>query len=646
MKIPVEWLKQYISTKKSAKELAESFTNIGLMLDKPVFEYQDGKYATEVLDLEHRMDRADWLSLLGCARDLAAYEQTALVKPETHDAKPLPLDTKEKIKIEVKCPDLVNRFNTRVFKNIKVKPSPDWLKNRLQAYGLPSINNIVDITNYVMVELGQPLHAQDLSKLEKPEIVIRRAKKGEKITTLLGETLELDEDIFVLTQNDVPTVIGGIVGGVATGIDDSTTDIILDAGNYNQVNIRKSSRKLKIQNETVLRCDKFLHPELTEVAIRRATKLILELADGEYYENTDWYPNPMPLKKIILTIDRLNKIGGDLPINKKFIDKVLTTLEYKILKEDKKNYELEVPYFRTDVEVEDDVVADLLRIYGYPNIPAQDMNFAPPKDITPKIYRFEQEIANVCIELGLHEHITDPLVKSDETKPNQVKLENSQSQLKNALRTNIYDGLKNVAENYAKHKVSNIRLFEVGKTYSRANKSKDLKDFTETRITQVYILNASADPAENSIEVRKALDSFLTKLGITHYELTATETTVNIKVADTTLGNLTWDGFNVENEKLMSFWEKQTPVSTEFDTLNESDISLMVPADLKLGAAIKLVKELGEDEIMAVEVLPQDYKTADKSNVVMRITHKLTDFNPMRAKLVKELTAKLGIEIR
>src|SRR5687768_6720458 len=162
MKIPVEWLKQYIKTDKSAKQLAESFTSLGLMLDKPVFKYTDGKFETEILDLEHRMDRSDWLSILGCARDVAAFDNTKLIYPEVYTKEGKKLPSEEKVKIEVKCPDLVNRFNTRVFKGIKVGPSPDWMQNRLKSYGIPSINNIVDITNYVMVETGQPMHAQDI----------------------------------------------------------------------------------------------------------------------------------------------------------------------------------------------------------------------------------------------------------------------------------------------------------------------------------------------------------------------------------------------------------------------------------------------------------------------------------------------------
>jgi phenylalanyl-tRNA synthetase beta chain len=337
MKIPVEWLKQYIKTEKETKELAQSFTFLGLMLDKPLADYMDGSYTTPILDLEHRMDRSDWLSITGCARDLAAFERVDFISPELYTQEGKKPNSDQIVDVKVECPDMVNRFNTRVFRNIRVGESPAWLKNRLQSYGIPSINNIVDITNYVMVETGQPLHAQDLAKLEKPEIIIRKARKGEKMVTLLGDTVELDESNFVLTQNDKPTVIGGIVGGQTTGISNTTTDFVLDAGNYNQTAIRKASRRIKIQNETVLRCDKFLHPDLTEYAIHRATKLILELAGGIYYSNIDWYPNQQKHKKFILRMERLEKLSG-MTFLKAGVKEILVRLGYVILNEDRTLY--------------------------------------------------------------------------------------------------------------------------------------------------------------------------------------------------------------------------------------------------------------------------------------------------------------------
>jgi len=496
MKIPLEWLKEYVKTDKSRDEIAESFTALGLMLDKPT--------ERDVLDLEHRMDRSDWLSIVGCARDLAAFENTDLIFPELYEEKGKELPEREKVKIDVTCPNKVNRFNTRVFKNISVKESPQWLKERLESYGIPSKNNIVDITNYVMVELGQPLHAQDIDKLEAKEIIIRDARKGEKVTTLLGETIELVDENFVLTQNNKPTVIGGIVGGKETGVTETTKNIVLDAGNYNQVYVRKASRKLKIQNETVLRCDKFLHPYLTEVAIKRATKLILALAEGEYYENFDWYPNEMELKTQELTLKRVEQLSG-IDFEMKDIKNILTRLGYSITKEDKDTIELTIPYFRTDVEVKDDIVADILRISNYANIPTELIQAAPPKEITPEIYKFEERLRDICVNLGLHEHITDPLIdknREDIEKDKTIVLENALSEEKSALRTSLGQTLKSVVDTYKKHRVGEIKIFEIGKVYDQTIEGK----YEEKRFLEVVYINEGISLKGSSDNLKRIIN--------------------------------------------------------------------------------------------------------------------------------------------
>ncbi len=643
MKIPLEWLEQYVKVNKKPEEVAESFTSLGLMLDKPISHYENGKYRTPVLDLEHRMDRADWLSITGCACDLAAFENTTFNFPEVDTAKPPIISEKNRVEIKVLCTDLVNRFNTRIFKNVKVKASPDWLKNRLEAYGIPSINNIVDVTNYVMVELGQTMHAQDIAKLEKPEIVIRRARKGEKLTTLLGETVTLDENCFVLTQNDLPTVLGGIVGGISTGIDETTTDIILDAGNYNQTNIRKTSRRLKILNESVLRNDKFLHPDLTEIALQRATKLILELAGGKCYKNIDWYPNKIPPKILRLRFSRILMISGiELPND--YIKKTLERLEYRVVSEDKYAFELEVPFFRTDVEVEDDIISDLLRIYNYTYIPLQQLSATPPTEITPKIYKFEDKIRDACVGLGLHEHITDPLVAADENIKEQVRLENSQSSLKNALRTDIYPGLKQVYNNYLKHQKESVGLFEIGKVYTRHNKTRGLEDFIETRVTQILFVDKSKTPDENSTAVRKILAGLLQELGTAIYSLSKNAAGVTeIFVGDATLGHIGWNRIVLFNEKLLPLSGETKRVIFDFQNLRTDDLSLMLAPTILLGVVQNEISKASAD-IKSIEVLPSrfDDKTKNLKNVLFRINHFSNNFAEIRKTILKILEEKFN----
>jgi phenylalanyl-tRNA synthetase beta chain len=605
MNIPLNWLKEYIKTNKSAEDLAESFTAIGLMLEGPT----DGK----VLDLEHRMDRADWLSILGCARDLAAIEKLDLIEPERYTQEPQKLDKNEKIEIKVEAKDLVKRFNTRIFKNIEVKQSPKWLKESLESYGLPSKNNIVDITNYVMVELGQPMHAQDTDKLSKKEIVLRNAKKDEAVTTLLGEQVKVDETTLVLSEGDNTIAIGGIVGGNKTEIDSNTTNIILDAGNYNQISIRKTSRKLGIRNETVLRSEKFLHPHLTQVAIERATKLILELAGGEYYENYDYYPNEEKPVQMDLRFKRIEMIGGSA-VEPSVVKDTMTRLGYKIVAEDTKKLTLEIPFFRTDVLVEDDLVSDVLRISNYETLPTTMVQKAPPKEVTPEVYKYENKLRDLFVGLGMHEHITNPLVKkgTDET---QIEMDNALNSEQNALRTSIYETLQPVLSVYKKHKLIPPALFEVGLTYHKVGNS--YKDMKEIRVIEGVLDITTGDVVERNNELKGILAALFENLGIGNIDYKSeNENSAKIYQDKLELGEFRVDSFTLYTENLLKAETDILRVKSDFVHEKTEDITVEVKKEEPLGPVMTDLKE--KHKATKVEYV-DSFDKEDKTAVTFRI---------------------------
>lgn len=589
MKIPLSWLKEYIKTDKTPQEIAESFTALGLMLEKQI----DNEGFGPVLELEHRMDRADWLSILGCARDLAAIEGLQIEEPKGETPKS---KGNGGVNINIESPDLVNRFNTRVFKNITVKESPKWLQDHLESYGIPSINNIVDITNFVMVELGQPMHAQDLNKLKKQQIVFRTAKMGEVCTTLLGEKIKLDNKTLIMTDGEQILGIGGVVGSPTSSVSEKTTDIILDAGNYNQANIRKTSRRLNIRNETVLRTEKFLHPHLTQVAIERATKLILELASGDYYENSDYYPNKTNETEMKLRYERVEKIGG-IEIEPKTMKKYLKTLGYKIGDETKSGFKVTVPYFRTDVKVEDDIVSDILRIYNYKNIPLEMIASAPPKEVTPEIYNFEQICRDELAKLGFHEYITSPLVKANPDDKTQVLLENALNSEQNALRTNIYETLKPVIEIYKKHKLDYISVFELGKTYHKTGES--YKDYQEIKaIEAIVALGYNAKQA--NISLKRMLAAFLQNLGIDNvrYEPDGNDKkTAVIYQEGLELGNIRIDSFTLFTENLLKAKKTELRTVSEYKNVSTEDITLELEKGTALGPIVEKLKKENPDTL-------------------------------------------------
>ncbi len=587
MRIPLDWLKEYVDTDKSPEEIASSFTLLGLLLDKPT----DGK----VLSLEHRMDRSDWLSIIGCARDLAAFQGEKLKLPPAHVQKGK-IPPKEKIvDIKVEAADLVRRFNTRVFRGINVKSSPEWLKRRLEEYGMPPINNIVDITNYVMIEYGQPLHAQDLAKLETQEIVLRRARSGEEITTLDGTKIILDEEILVLAENSNLIGIGGILGSVKTSIDETTTDIILDAGNYNQTNIRKTSRKIKVYNETVLRTDKFLHPHSAQAAMERAAHLMLDLVGCEYYENIDYYPEKTSVKNMSLRYARIKQIGG-LELPKKRVQQILTSLEYKIINEAEEKIEVEVPYFRTDAEVEDDLVSDVLRINDYRHIPLLHTLGSPPKDVTPPIYKFEDKIRDALVSMGLHEHITDSLVPQNDQKE-QIKLENALTSEKSALRTTIYETLYPVVLTYKKHGINEAGIFEIGNMYRLKEGS-----YEETRTLEV-ICESERETYENSKKLRSVLSGLFAIIGVSDVSYKK-EDGVNIYYFDKLIGKLKHNSFTLFTQPLSNIPTLQTRVKSELLSRTIEDMTILIELGKPVGEIIEEIKRYTK-EIQSVEVVDE-----------------------------------------
>lgn len=645
MKIPLNWLKDYIETDRQTKEIADKFTALGLLLDKPIEKVGN----TEVLDLEHRMDRADWLSVLGCARDLAAMLNIPLKHPKIDDNSWPTIGEGDMVKVTVEGTGFVNRFYTRVFKNVTVGESPEWLKERLEAYGLPSINNIVDITNFVMVELGQPMHAHDLDKMATYDITFRKAKQGETVTTLLGENITLSDDIWISTTNGEPTGIGGIVGGQKVAIDNTTKNIVLDSGNYDQATIRRSSRKLKIYNETVLRDDKYLHPENNERAIKRATQLILEICgpNVEVFENADYYPTKWPIRSMIIRLSRLKQISGqDFDIRD--VRNILESLEFKMLSVGENQLQVEVPFFRTDVEVEDDLVSEILRIKNYNQIPLTPIQSAPPKEITPKIYKFEDKLRDLLVKQGLHEHITDPLVQANNVQT-QVLLQNALSSEKNALRRTIAESLEPVLSDYRKHKVSTIGIFELGLTYeSLMEDPTEYQNYKEKRELCVLVQSSDLTSYELSKWTKTILATLLHELGVSEYVLEG-----QIVVQGKQIGKLEVDKITISTEVLMALTEGNNPTRARSIIPNNTkeDISIVCKIGGMFGTALSAVKHNDikniKDLVVKEEYIDEEKLGKDNKAILLEVTYNSgVDTEKVRKELIALLTKEFGITIR
>lgn len=459
MKLPTIWLKDYVRI-KSIKDLSRQMTSIGHMFDgKPISTENE-----TILDLEVRQNRSDCLSITGLAREVSAITNQPLkLKP----LKPLKKRLTPKYHLKITDPKLCFRFNSVHLSNITVQKSPQWLIDRLEAYGIKTINSLVDITNFVMVEYGQPLHAFDFQKLPAKELTVRLAQKNENIVVLGNKKIQLHLDDLIITSKDMPVALAGIIGGEETSVDQNTTEILLEAATYNQANIRRTSIRHALRTEASTRLEKFLHPKSTEVALLRSIELLKEICGAKVVDLNDQYPKKWKEKTLTLSEDRLNLLAG-FQITIKEASLVLKKLGFTVTSK-LHSLETQVPYFRTDIEQEDDLIEEVIRIVGYDQIPNTPLFNPQIKFIDSPIFILEEKLRDLMTAQGFDEQITDPLTHEEKSSLSPIILENSLSSDKDMLRTSLKENLQKGLSERLKHGLTLNKIFEIGKIYQQLN---------------------------------------------------------------------------------------------------------------------------------------------------------------------------------
>lgn len=518
MKISYNWLKEYVKNLPKPEKLADLLTMHSFEVEG--IEKVGNDY---VLNIDVLPNRAhDCLSHIGVAREAAAVSGLRFKVPALPAGRQSlklsedrSLKTGDFVSIEVKDSELCPRYTARVITDIKVGPSPKWLRERLEAVGQQSINNIVDATNYVAFEIGQPLHAFDAEKLTGKKIIVRRARKGEKITTLDNEKCDLDNDVLIIADSRDPIAIAGIKGGKKAEIDKSTKTIILESANFNLHNVHKSSRKLGIATESSLRFEHGLDPNLASEAIDRLAGLIS--ASGGPRRMTgqkiakgmvDIYPRKLRPCKIGVGLFKVNNLLG-VKISEREVIKILNLLEFKV----KKGIDrliVEVPTRRLDIEISQDLIEEVGRIYGYEKIPSK-----PPLGIlvsaeADDLRSLRNKVKDILEGLGLSEVYNysfigeEDLKKLKQSPKNYIELENPLSLDLKYLRRDLIIGLlKNTRDNF-RH-FGEGRLFELGKVY--------LKD---EKMMLAGIIWRKTNERELFYEIKGIVDGLLNKLGISN----------------------------------------------------------------------------------------------------------------------------------
>ena len=460
----------------SEKELGISDRHEGIMVlspeapvGMPLIQY----LGDTILDISTTPNRPDCLSVIGIAREVAALTSQAIHIPEIiYDEQGIPIH--DAISIEIENPELCSRYCASLVTDVTIGPSPQWMQERILACGMRPINNIVDITNYVMMEYGQPLHAFDYKQIKGRKIIVRRARNGESMFTLDGSQRDLNQGMLVIADEKEPVALAGVMGGADSEVIETTTSILLESANFNGASIRRTSTKLNLRSEASSRFEKNISPELAPIALRRATQLLMELGGGTAAQGiVDVYPGKKEVKPILLTKERSSRILG-LAIDTKRIQEVLASLGFSSsIVGPLDDLSVTVPYWRTDITLADDVIEEVARITGYDDIPTTMLRGEIPKHIPVPVLALKDTVSDILAECGMQEIITYSLVSKlmlDRVNPNNelgpaMRVANPLSSEQEYLRTSLRAGLLATFATNERYGQSSIRLFEVNKVY-------------------------------------------------------------------------------------------------------------------------------------------------------------------------------------
>ena len=633
-----------------------------------------------VVEYEITSNRVDCFSMIGMAREAAATFDKPFYPPvvtKTGNDE----DVNDYISVEVKDPDLCPRYTARVVKNLKIGPSPKWMQQRLASQGIRSINNLVDITNYVMEEYGQPMHAYDLSTIAGNKIVVRRANDGDTFVTLDGQERKLDHDVLMICDGEKEIGIAGIMGGENSMVTDSIETLLFEAACFDGTNIRLSSRRIGLATDAAAKFTKGLDPNLAMEAIDRACQLIEEMGAGEVVGGAvDVYPNPVQDKKLPFEPDKMNALlGTDVEPEKMLYYFGRLGLTY-----DSETNTLDVPSFRQDLNCMADLAEEVARFYGYDNIPVS----LPRGEATVGKLPYDQMINAIARDVleangfsgGMCYSFESPkvfdklLLPADSEFRKTVTIANPLGEDFSIMRTVSLNGvLTSLATNYnRKNKVA--RLYEFGNVY--LPKALPLTELPEERMKLTIGMYGQGD----FFDLKGVLEELTDKVGLKGHVTYEPESEYTFlhpgRQAKLKKGNLTigfigqvhpevCDNYNLKGEVYVAVIDMPTLVMlSSFDIKYEGiakfpgstrDLSLVVDKEIFVGQIEEVIKKCGGkllESYKLFDVYEGEQIAKGKKSVAYTMTFRAKDrtletseVDGIIAKILKEL-GKLGIEIR
>lgn len=479
-------------------------------------------------------NRGDLLSHFGVAREIGFLVNQKIKFPEVRAGK-TGGKIDEMIKVTIQNPEGCYRYCGKIVKNVKVQPSPEWMQKKLIAVGLRPINNIVDITNYVMLECGQPLHAFDYEVIAGKEIIVKNAKEGQKFTTLDSKERKLNGKVLLICDAEKPVALAGIMGGENSEIKENTKTVFIESAYFDPVITRKSSKYLGLQTDSSYRFERGVDIEITKWAAKRAAELMAEYGSGEVVDGLiDEYPKKLDKPVVTLEIDYLNKISG-MKFTADDTSELLNKIELTALNKSDKSVTVEVPYFRlNDLQRDIDIIEEVVRLYGYDKIPANeydDISLSPAVFDSAK-WDFVNGLRAFLSGRGFKEIATNPLVNEKEVKifeENYITLKNPSSSDMTVMRPNLYLGGLETVKNNFNFKNNSLKLYEIGnvvKYGDKENKSSYIPGIDERK--SLFLLMAGYYDAEGVNEGGRSFDLYdikgevqglLEKLNIDNYKL-------------------------------------------------------------------------------------------------------------------------------
>ncbi|GFZ30528.1 phenylalanine--tRNA ligase beta subunit [Clostridium zeae] len=634
-----------------------------------------------VIDFEITSNRPDCLSVLGIARETAATLGIEYKNPSVEYKTSGTGNIEDIVKVEVKDA-LCRRYMARAVKDIKIEPSPTWMQERLLEAGVRPINNVVDITNFVMLELGQPMHAFDKREIKSNKIVVERAKENEKFVTLDEIERNLDTDVLCIKDGEETIGLAGIMGGLQSGIKDDTTEVIFEGASFDGTNIRVNSKKLNLRTEASSRFEKDIDPNLAELALNRACALIEELKVGTIVEGTiDIYNERKEPHTMTVDSSWVNRFLGTT-LSKEQMKEYLDRLELKTTIEND-NLIIAVPTFRIDIAIKEDIAEEIARIYGYNNVPMTVIGANSPKDAKNKKLKLDDLVINTMISSGLNQSISYSFVSpkvfdminlpSDSELRNVVKIKNPLGEDYSIMRTSTLPSmLECLGRNYSRSNEF-ARLFELGKVYlPKADENQlpnekniltiglygavdylDLKGVVENLIDAMGIKNTSYKRQSENVSYHpgKTAELFIGKekvgvLGEIHPDVADNYgIDTNAYVAELDLDILY---ANSKTEKKYKPLPKYPAVTRDIALLVEDAILVQEIEETIRKAGGNLVETVKLFDVYKGKQIPEGKKSIAYAISYRDENKTLTDneVNKVHDKILRSLEYKLGAQLR